>query len=71
MTGWTGSKKFFGVLLASIGLLRYALIGVAPKSSPWILPAALMLGGLAGFMEERELARRLQRRSSAWAARSR
>lgn len=45
-------KKFFGVLLASIGLY-YALIGVAPKLAAWILPAALMLGGLyLGFMEK-------------------
>ncbi|MBI5168622.1 MAG: thioredoxin fold domain-containing protein [Candidatus Eisenbacteria bacterium] len=50
-------KKFFGVLLASMGLY-YALIGVAPKLAAWILPAALMLGGLyLGFMEKSANAR--------------
>jgi thiol:disulfide interchange protein DsbD len=45
-------KKLFGVLLASIGLY-YALIGVAARWAPWILPAALVLGGLyLGFMEK-------------------
>lgn len=45
-------KKFFGVLLASIGLY-YALIGVAPHAAAWVLPAALLLGGLyLGFMEK-------------------
>lgn len=50
-------KKFFGVLLASIGLY-YALVGVAPKLAAWILPAALMLGGLyLGYMEKSANAR--------------
>jgi len=45
-------KKFFGVLLASLGL-RFALLGVAPALAEWVLPAALMLGGLyLGFMEK-------------------
>ena len=45
-------KKVFGVLLASIGL-SYALVGVAARFAPWILPAALVLGGLyLGFMEK-------------------
>lgn len=45
-------KKLFGVLLASIGLY-YALIGVLPKQAPWIVPTALVLGGLyLGFMEK-------------------
>jgi len=45
-------KKFFGVLLASIGLY-YALIGVARDLAAWILPAGLLLGGLyLGFMEK-------------------
>ena len=45
-------KKFFGVLLAAIGL-SYAFIGLAPRVAPWLLPAALLLGGLyLGFMEK-------------------
>ena len=45
-------KKLFGVLLASIGLY-YALIGVAARFAPWILPAGMVLGGLyLGFMEK-------------------
>ena len=45
-------KKFFGVLLVSIGLY-YALIGLAPRIAPWLVPAALLLGGLyLGFMEK-------------------
>jgi thiol:disulfide interchange protein DsbD len=45
-------KKFFGVLLASIGVY-YALIGVAPHVAPWLVPSALLLGGLyLGFMEK-------------------
>jgi thiol:disulfide interchange protein DsbD len=45
-------KKLFGVLLASIGFY-YALIGVAARYAPWILPAAMVLGGLyLGFMEK-------------------
>jgi thiol:disulfide interchange protein DsbD len=45
-------KKFFGVLLASIGLY-YALIGIAPRVAPWLLPAALLLGALyLGYMEK-------------------
>ncbi|MFN8588466.1 MAG: cytochrome c biogenesis protein CcdA [Candidatus Eisenbacteria bacterium] len=50
-------KKFFGVLLASIGLY-YALIGIAPALAAWILPAALLLGGLyLGWMEKSANAR--------------
>ncbi len=45
-------KKFFGVLLASIGFY-YAFIGIAPRVAPWLVPAALLLGGLyLGFMEK-------------------
>ena len=45
-------KKLFGVLLASIGTY-YALVGVAPRIAPWILPAGMILGGMyLGFMEK-------------------
>lgn len=45
-------KKFFGVLLAAIGLY-YAGIGIAPAFAPWVLPGALVLGGLyLGAMEK-------------------
>jgi thiol:disulfide interchange protein DsbD len=45
-------KKFFGVLLASIGL-SYALLGMLPAVATWLAPAALLLGGLyLGFMEK-------------------
>lgn len=45
-------KKFFGVLLATIGLW-YATIGVAAHVAPYLVPAGLLLGGLyLGFMEK-------------------
>lgn len=45
-------KKLFGVILASVGL-SYALLGLAPSVAPWVVPAALVLGGLyLGFMEK-------------------
>jgi thiol:disulfide interchange protein DsbD len=44
-------KKVFGVLLASIGLY-YVLVGLAPRHAPWVLPAALVLGGVyLGFVD--------------------
>jgi thioredoxin:protein disulfide reductase len=44
-------KKVFGILLAGIGLY-YALVGLAPRFAPWVLPAALALGGLyLGFVD--------------------
>jgi thiol:disulfide interchange protein DsbD len=51
-------KKVFGVLLASIGLY-YALIGLAPRLAQWILPVALVLGGLyLGFVDRHGSAKR-------------
>jgi thiol:disulfide interchange protein DsbD len=51
-------KKVFGVLLASIGLY-YALIALAPRVAEWILPAALVLGGLyLGFVDRHGSAKR-------------
>lgn len=45
-------KKLFGIVLATLGL-NYILLGLAPKIAPWLLPAALLLGGLyIGFMEK-------------------
>ena len=44
-------KKVFGVLLAAIGLY-YALVGLAPRLAQWVLPAAMVLGGLyLGFVD--------------------
>lgn len=51
-------KKVFGVLLAAIGLY-YALIGLAPRLAQWVLPAALVLGGLyLGFVDRHGSAKR-------------
>ncbi len=51
-------KKVFGVLLAAIGLY-YALIGLAPRFAAWILPVALVLGGLyLGFVDRHGSAKR-------------
>lgn len=51
--GWmVWVKKLFGVLLATIGL-NYVLLALAPRVSPWVVPAALLLGGMyLGFMEK-------------------
>jgi len=44
-------KKLFGILLAAIGVY-YALVGLAPALAPWVLPAALLLGGVyLGFVD--------------------
>jgi thiol:disulfide interchange protein DsbD len=51
-------KKLFGILLAAIGLY-YALIGLAPRLSPCVLPVALVMGGLyLGFVDRHGSARR-------------
>jgi thiol:disulfide interchange protein DsbD len=51
-------KKLFGVILATFGL-SYALLGLAPRLAPYLMPAALVLGGLyLGFMEKSANARR-------------
>jgi thiol:disulfide interchange protein DsbD len=51
-------KKVFGILLAAIGLY-YALIGLAPRLAAWILPVALVLGGLyLGFVDRHGSAKR-------------
>ncbi len=51
-------KKLFGILLAAIGLY-YALIGLAPRLAAWILPVALVLGGLyLGFVDRHGSAKR-------------
>ena len=45
-------KKVFGVLLLALGAF-YALLAVRPGWTPWIAPAALILGGLyLGFVEK-------------------
>lgn len=45
-------KKLFGVLLATIGL-NYVMLALAPRVAPWVVPAALLLGGMyLGFMEK-------------------
>jgi len=50
-------KKVFGILLAAIGLY-YVLVGLAPHVAPWVLPAALALGGLyLGFVDRHGSAR--------------
>jgi thiol:disulfide interchange protein DsbD len=44
-------KKLFGVILLAVGAF-YVLLGVAPKLAPWVLPVALIAGGLyLGFFE--------------------
>ena len=54
-------KKTFGVLLATIGL-NYVLIALAPRVAPWLIPAALLLGGMyLGFMEKSANDRKLFR----------
>ena len=51
-------KKVFGILLAAIGMY-YALIGLAPRLAAWILPVALVLGGLyLGFVDRHGSAKR-------------
>ena len=51
-------KKLFGVLLATLGL-NYVLVGLAPRLAPYLVPAALVLGGLyLGFMEKSANTRR-------------
>ncbi len=51
--GWmVWVKKLFGVLLATIGL-NYVAIALVPSVAPWVVPAALLLGGMyLGFMEK-------------------
>ena len=45
-------KKLFGVVLATLGL-NYVLVGLAPRQAPYLVPAALVLGGMyLGFMEK-------------------
>jgi len=51
-------KQVFGILLAAIGMY-YALIGLAPRLAAWILPVALVLGGLyLGFVDRHGSAKR-------------
>lgn len=51
-------KKLFGVVLATLGL-NYVLIGLLPRFAPYLVPAALVLGGLyLGFMEKSANARK-------------
>lgn len=45
-------KKVFGVILSAVALF-YVALGLAPRIAPWVLPAALVMGGLyLGFMEK-------------------
>src|SRR5262249_9254655 len=51
-------KEVFRVILAAGGL-NYALLALAPRLAPWVLPVALVLGGLyLGFLERSASARR-------------
>ncbi|HET7226191.1 MAG TPA: cytochrome c biogenesis protein CcdA, partial [Candidatus Eisenbacteria bacterium] len=44
-------KKVFGVVTLAVGA-HYAALGVAPSLARWVMPAALVLGGLyLGFLE--------------------
>jgi thiol:disulfide interchange protein DsbD len=44
-------KKVFGVIMISVGLF-YISLAIAPRVSEWILPAALIAGGLyLGFLD--------------------
>jgi thiol:disulfide interchange protein DsbD len=44
-------KKVFGVILLSVGAF-YLSLAIAPKWSGWVLPAALLLGGVfLGFLD--------------------
>src|SRR5262249_29479110 len=43
-------ERVFGAILFGVGL-NYALIALAPKLAAWVLPAALVVGGLwLGFL---------------------
>jgi len=45
-------KKFFGVVLATLGL-NYVMLALLPSQAPYLVPTALGLGGLyLGFMEK-------------------
>jgi thiol:disulfide interchange protein DsbD len=45
-------KGIFGVVLAGVGAF-YLLLSLAPKQAGWVLPAALVLGGIyLGFVEK-------------------
>ncbi|HYM79854.1 MAG TPA: cytochrome c biogenesis protein CcdA [Candidatus Limnocylindria bacterium] len=51
-------KKVFGIILLAVGAF-YVLLAVAPKWSGWVMPAALIAGGLyLGFLEKSAVARR-------------
>ncbi|MBI5708848.1 MAG: thioredoxin family protein [Candidatus Eisenbacteria bacterium] len=51
-------KKVFGVILVAVGAF-YLLLALAPKWAGWVVPAALVLGGLyLGFVERSASARR-------------
>jgi len=50
-------KQVFGVLLAGIGL-NYVLVGLVPQFAAWVLPVALIAGGLfLGFVSRRGAAK--------------
>ncbi|HET9327088.1 MAG TPA: cytochrome c biogenesis protein CcdA [Candidatus Eisenbacteria bacterium] len=50
-------KKVFGVILLGVGLF-YLLLAIAPDWAPWVLPAALVLGGIyLGFIDRSATAR--------------
>jgi thiol:disulfide interchange protein DsbD len=51
-------KKVFGVLLTAIGL-NYVLVGLAPRWSEWVMPVALLAGGIyLGFVDRHGRGRR-------------
>ena len=55
-------ERMFGVILLSLGLF-YGVNALAPRLSGWVLPAALVLGGLyLGFLEHSASKRRGFRR---------
>jgi thiol:disulfide interchange protein DsbD len=45
-------KQVFGVVMISIGLF-YVLVALAPRWAPWVVPVALIAGGIyVGFLEK-------------------
>jgi len=51
-------ERLFGVILTGVGIF-YAMLGLAPKSSGWVIPVVLVVGGVyLGFLERSAHARR-------------
>jgi thiol:disulfide interchange protein DsbD len=50
-------ERLFGVILAGVGVF-YAMLGLAPKASGWVVPVVLIAGGVyLGFLERSAHAR--------------